>query len=180
MSALAQLASKGIQADEALLERVKTLLNNLREKIETEFQLTSQAEQASIQAYNEDKARLLSTIAHLEKQYAGLEDEIKELTRCIQVQSGIVSVASQKKARNQNLLDASTALCNSVEAEYTSASASRKEELDLLSAIKERVEARFSQLQSSAVERGKQDSFQYDNAYEYKYVSTKLAQVDSN
>lgn len=143
MSALAQLASKDLQADEALLERVKTMLTNFREKIEAEFQEAAAAEQAAIEAYNEDKARLTATIEHLENQKAGLEQEIHELDKCIVVQTGIVQSATSKRDRNTQLLEDAQALCGSVEEEYQTATEARREELDLLAAIRERVEARF-------------------------------------
>eukprot|EP01006_Ploeotia_vitrea_P033063 TRINITY_DN65217_c0_g1_i1.p1 TRINITY_DN65217_c0_g1~~TRINITY_DN65217_c0_g1_i1.p1 ORF type:complete len:173 (+),score=31.59 TRINITY_DN65217_c0_g1_i1:597-1115(+) len=154
MSALAQLASKDLQADEALLERVKTMLTNFREKIEAEFQEAAAAEQAAIEAYNEDKARLTATIEHLENQKAGLEQEIHELDKCIVVQTGIVQSATSKRDRNTQLLEDAQALCTAVEEEYQTATEARREELDLLAAIRERVEARFGQLSEGVKERG--------------------------
>jgi len=68
MSALAQLASKDIQGDEAILERVKNMLTNFREKIEGEFQAAAAAEAAAIDAYNAEKARLEAAIEHLSTQ----------------------------------------------------------------------------------------------------------------
>jgi len=65
MSALAQLASKDLQGDEAMLERVKTMLTNFREKVEADYQEAAVAEQAAVEAYNVEKARLESTIEHL-------------------------------------------------------------------------------------------------------------------
>jgi len=44
MTALSQLANKDIQADEGLLNRVKTLLTNFREKMEAEFNAAAAAE----------------------------------------------------------------------------------------------------------------------------------------
>jgi predicted nucleic acid-binding Zn-ribbon protein len=168
MSALAQLAAKDTQADEALLERVKTLLNNYRDKIEQEFQEAAAAEQAAIEAYNEDKNRLVTTIDHLTNQKQGLEEELQELEKCIVVQTGIVMSASAKRDRNQRLLDDARALCQAVTDEYTAATSARREELDLLAVIRERVEARFGQLSEGVKERGVQDEFTYTNNYAYE------------
>lgn len=76
-------------------------------------------------------------------QKSGLEDEIKELDKCIVTQSGIITAATSKRNRNQNLLDDASSLCAAVEEEYHSSTEARSEELDLLRAIRERVEARF-------------------------------------
>jgi hypothetical protein len=42
------------------------MLTNFREKVEAEYQSAVAAENAAVAAYNEDKARLEATIAHLE------------------------------------------------------------------------------------------------------------------
>jgi PBP1b-binding outer membrane lipoprotein LpoB len=168
MAAMSQLASKDLQADEALLEKVKTLLSNFREKTDTEYREAAAAEEAAIAAYNEDKARLTEGINSLETQQEGLESELKQLTKCIVTQTGIVQSASTKRDRNQRLLEDAQALGQSVADEYASATASRKEELELLSAIRERVEARFSELSEDVVERGEEDTFTYTNEYAYE------------
>jgi len=168
MSALSQLASKDLQADEALFERVKTMLTNYRSKIQAEYQESASAEQAAIAAYNEDKARLTNAIDTLSTQKDELEQELKELQKCIITQTGIVLSATNKRDRNQRLLDDATALCDAVTHEYNSASESRREELDLLKAIRERVDARFGQLSEGVTERGEQDEFTYTNDYAYE------------
>jgi len=168
MSAMSQLASKDIQADEALLEKVKTLLTNFREKTDSEYRDAATAEEAAIAAYNEDKARLTDAINSLQTQKDGLEGELKQLEKCIITQTGIVQSATQKRDRNQRLLDDASALCNSVAEEYTAATASRKQELELLSAIRERVEARFGQLSEGVTARGEEDTFTSTNDYAYE------------
>lgn len=143
MSALSQLASKELQADEALFEKVKTMLTNFRVKIQEEYEAEAESEQNAIAAYNEDKSRLTILIENLASQKSGLQDEIKELDKCIVTQSGIITAATSKRNRNQNLLDDASSLCAAVEEEYHSSTEARSEELDLLRAIRERVEARF-------------------------------------
>lgn len=168
MAAMSQLASKDLQADEALLEKVKTLLTNFREKVETAFREAAAVEEAAIAEYNEDKSRLTASISSLETQQEGLENELRQLEKCIITQTGIVQSATQKRDRNQRLLEDAQALCQSVADEYASASASRKEELELLAAIRERVQARFSELTEDVTARGVQDEFTYSNEYAYE------------
>jgi len=168
MSALAQLASKDLQADDGLLDRVRTMLQNFRSKIETEYNDTAAAEQQAIELFNSQKAKLETTIDNLANQKDGLEQELQSLDKCIITQQGIVSSASAKRDRNQRLWDDAAALCNSVEEEYKSASSARKQELELLAAIRERVEARFAQLSTGVKDRGTQDEFTYSNDYAYE------------
>lgn len=169
MATLVQLATSDIEADSGFLERVKGELNNFKDKLTADYQEAATAEDASIAAYNADKSRLESTIQNLVEQEAALENEINELNKCIVTQQGIISSATAKRDRNQRLLDDATALCAAIEEEYTNASAARKEELELLAAIRERVESRFAQLSKGVTERGTQDEFTYENASEYEH-----------
>jgi hypothetical protein len=41
------------------------MLTNFREKVENDYQVTAVAEQAAVEAYNNDKARLEATIESL-------------------------------------------------------------------------------------------------------------------
>lgn len=168
MSALSQLASKDLQADEALFERVKTMLTNFRSRIQADYEEAALAEQAAVAAYNEDKARLTALIESLAAQKEGLEAEISELDKCITTQTGIILSATSKRDRNQKLLDDASSLCQAVTEEYESATEARREELDLLRAIRERVEARFSQLSDDVTAIGQQDEFTYENTYSYE------------
>jgi len=90
------------------------------------------------------------------------------LEKCIVTQTGILFKATEKRDRNANLLADAHALCDSVAAEYQSATASRKEELELLAAIRERVEARFAEISTDVQERANEDTFSYTNEYAYE------------
>jgi len=169
MATLVQLATSDIEADSGFLERVKGELNNFKDKLTADYQEAAATEDASVAAYNADKSRLEATIENLTQQEAGLENEINELNKCIVTQQGIISSATAKKDRNQRLLDDATALCTAVDAEYKNATEARKEELELLGAIRERVEARFAQLSKGVTERGQQDNFTYENASDYDH-----------
>jgi len=85
------------------------------------------------------------------------------------MQTGIVESATAKRDRNQKLWDDAKAMCEAFNKEYESATKARKEELKLLAAIRERVEARFAQLSEGVTERGKQDDFDYENQSEYEH-----------
>lgn len=170
MSALAQLAQADIQADEGLLEKVRDLFIKYKEDMGIKFAEAAEAEQKAEEEYAETKARLEATIEHLAQQEIDLAIEIEALDKCIVMQTGIVQAATAKRDRNQELLDAATEMCASFNAEYEAATAARKEELELLALIRERVEFHFAHLAEGVVERGKMDKedFEYDNAYAYE------------
>jgi len=168
LAALAQMASSKVEADEGFLERVKGMLNNFREKVVADFQTAATSEDENVNQYTTDKTRLETTISNLENQLTSLEFEIGELKKCIGTQTGIINTATAKRDRNQRLLDDAHNLCNATENEYQSATAARKQELELLGAIRQRVEARFAQLSKGVTERGEQDEFTYTNQSEYE------------
>jgi hypothetical protein len=68
-------------------------------------------------------------------------------------------------------LDDGDSLCGTAELEYTNASKARTGELKLLAALKERVEERFGELSEGVSERGKEDSFAYNNENDYEHKS---------
>lgn len=88
-----------------------------------------------------------------------MELELTQLDKCIITQIGIVNSAQAKLDRNSKLKEDASNLCQACEDEYKSSSNSRKQELALLAAIKDRVEARFATISSGVTERGKQDNF---------------------
>lgn len=128
MSAMAQLGSSEVQADEELLNRVKNLLTNFKDNLVEKFNNSSQAEQAAIEEFKSEKARLEGMVSQLEAQEEGLKAEIAALNKCIVVQSSIVSDASAKRDRNQRIWDDAKALCEAVEDEYHTSTEARQEE----------------------------------------------------
>jgi len=67
VAAMAQLAMGDVQADEGLLDRVKELLRKFKSDVEESLRELEEAENASIEDYNNTKARLEATIANLEE-----------------------------------------------------------------------------------------------------------------
>lgn len=145
LSAFVQLATSD-DGDAKLWEKVRDVLTNFGKKTQDEYFATSEAEEAAIAAFDEDKARLEDTIADLDEQLTTLQAEINELQKCIVTNQGIVSVNTAKRDRNQTLLDDATALCGAVDTEYENATSARKQELKLLDLIRERVEQKFAEM----------------------------------
>jgi chromosome segregation ATPase len=139
----AELALKQLSADDGVLERIKELLRKLSSDLDSEFQEAEEDEQASIAEYNETKERTENSLASLSAQIDSLNAELNELNKCIVVQGGIVQSATAKLERNNKLAEDASAMCQVFVEEYHSAAAGRKEELDLIYVIKQKVEARL-------------------------------------
>ncbi|CAD8184855.1 unnamed protein product [Paramecium pentaurelia] len=145
---LASLAriSLAEQVSSADVDRLIQLLQTLRNNIEDSYnQFTAENNQAIV-LYNNQKERIDKNIARLEKSKTRLEDQITDLNGCVATQTAISQAASNKKQRNQRLLDDATALCTTFNSEYENASAARRQELVLLSEVERLVEKRQNEV----------------------------------
>jgi len=141
----------------------------LRAKLEQDNKEAIETEESQVAKYNADVDRIEQIIANLNSQQEALENEITELDKCIVTQQNIVASATQKKQRNQTLYDDAIKMCAAMDRQYDSAKVGRSAELELLAAIKVKVEEHFSKLTSGVTARGEMDNFDdtYDNASDY-------------
>jgi chromosome segregation ATPase len=79
-----QLGSQ--EVDDLLMKRVKTIINDVKDKTEALFQEQYNNEQNSIASYNEDKSRIEVVVKNLEDNQSNLEQEIAALNKCIVTQ----------------------------------------------------------------------------------------------
>jgi len=142
-AALASLSTNQNDADLELLERVRNVLQNLSEAIESNWADRVALEEQLIAASEEAVANATQVVNDLLQEQSNLTVEVADLKKVIVTETGVVAAATAKRNRNQNLLDDASSLCAAVEEEYHSSTEARSEELDLLRAIRERVEARF-------------------------------------
>jgi urocanate hydratase len=178
LQVMVQMASSSdLAVDEQLFQRVKELIKNQLTKTTDKIQEVVAAEQTAVETFNAEETRVKGIIAQLETAIQALEVEITQLDKCIVTQIGIVNSAQAKLDRNSKLKEDASNLCQACEDEYKSSSNSRKQELQLLAAIKDRVEVRFAALSSGVTERGKADSFNYnaENDYEKKQFVASTA-----
>lgn len=129
------------------MERIKELLRKLAVDLDDKWRIAQEDEQEAIQEYTETTTRINAELANGHAEQENLEAEVKTLEKCIIMQSGIVQSASAKLERNQKLANDAAVMCSTFEEEYHSASEGRKEELDLLAVIKQKVDAKFQQLE---------------------------------
>merc|ERR1712157_517088 len=174
LAVLAQLASQEVIADSALLNQLQQLFLTFKAKFESEHAAAVEAEEAAIVKYEADVARISAIIENLKAQQLALEAEIAELDKVIITQQNIVASATQKVDRNTRLLADAKKMCAAMDKQYVAAKAGRKAELELLAAIKVKVEEHFAKFSAGVVERGELDNF--DNTYtnESEYVKPEF------
>jgi hypothetical protein len=93
--------------------------------------------------FEAQKERIENNITRLEAATESLKEEISSLNGVIGQQTAIAQAASNKKSRNSKLLDDATALCGSFNAEYTAATAGRRQELVIVSELERMVARRM-------------------------------------
>ncbi|CAD8173819.1 unnamed protein product [Paramecium pentaurelia] len=151
--AFSQLASQQDSFDQSQIERVEQLLLQLRENIHDTYNQFTISNAASVAAFNNQKDRINIILNRLSNQDEKLQDKLDHLNQCIGNQSAIVQVASTKVERNQQLWDQAVNLCNTFQAEYYTATRSRRSEISLIDELEEQVRQRFQQVEEQKPRR---------------------------
>mmetsp|Transcript_18625 Transcript_18625/g.33664 ORF Transcript_18625/g.33664 Transcript_18625/m.33664 type:complete len:364 (-) Transcript_18625:41-1132(-) len=154
------------EVDQASVERVIDLFNELRDNTvasQTDYDVS---EAASIEAYTQQVNELNERLAELESDEQSLRQHIRDMNQCVANQTAVLSEATAKESRNSELLESSTALCNDFYNEYETESLNRSQELKLIQEVRALVQRRLNQLKPEAYARANADSYEeYENKY---------------
>lgn len=142
-AALASLSTNQNDADLELLERVRNVLQNLSEAIESNWNDRVALEEQLIAASEEAVANATQVVNDLLQEQSNLTVEVADLKKVIVTETGVVAAATAKRNRNQNLWDDAEDLCELQDAEYENGTNGRRQERDLIDAIRSKVETRY-------------------------------------
>lgn len=142
-SALASLSTMDSAADLELLEKVRNVLNNLSEAINAEWDARVEEEQGLIESGEQTLASAQAAHQDLLDEEAALTLEIAHLNKTIVTETGVVAAATAKRNRNQNLWDDAEELCAVQDAEYAQGTEGRRQERDLIDALRAKVTLRY-------------------------------------
>jgi hypothetical protein len=142
-AALAALQTAQNDADLEVLERVRNVLNNLSESLNEDWDARVAAEQDLIEQGEAALAGATAAEQELLDEESALEIEVADLNKTIVTETGVVASSTAKRDRNQRLWDDATSLCQIQEDEYTHATEGRRQERDLVDALRQKVSARF-------------------------------------
>ncbi|CAD8073137.1 unnamed protein product [Paramecium primaurelia] len=144
-NAFSLLASQQDSVDPSQIERVEQILLQLRENINDTYNQFTISNAATVAAFNNQKDSIKIILNRLSNQDEKLQDKIYHLNQCIGNQSAIVQVASTKLERNLQLWDQAVTLYNTFQAEYYTATRSRRSEILFIDEFEEQVRQRFQQ-----------------------------------
>lgn len=142
-ASFAALATAQGGADQELLEKLRNVLSNISEAIESNWAERTEEEARFIENYETIYATTKAVHQELMDHQDSLTSEIAALHKCVVNQTGIVGSATAKRDRNQKLWDDAAALCTASDEEYENAKLQRREERDVIDALRAKVEARF-------------------------------------
>jgi chromosome segregation ATPase len=140
---LATLASKGAEAEAELFEQARNIFVNLGDSLDEAWEARIQVEDELIASGERETAAANGIVAELEAHIQNLNIEITNLHRCEVEQSGVINSATAKRDRNQRLWDDSQELCGSQGEFYEQAKNQRREERDIIDAVRQKVELRW-------------------------------------
>jgi hypothetical protein len=140
---LAALANKNTQADAELFEQARNIFENLSEALEANWVERVVLEDHLIAQNEASVASTEQIIAELIQHIENLNIELVNLNRCIVIQTGVVGTATAKRDRNQRLWDDSNELCGSQAEFYEQSKNQRREERDIIDAVRQKVNIRW-------------------------------------
>ena len=125
VSVFAQIAAKKVLADSASLEKVRQLLETLKDNVKNSLSDYQSQETAAVDTYNQRVSDIQASLDELTTTEASLRDQISTLENCVASQSAIVSSATSKLDRNTDLLNQAQSMCDNFQQEYNDSTAKR-------------------------------------------------------
>jgi len=126
LSIMAQISSqREILSDDIVLEKIKELLTHLKDNVLKSFQDYQDDEKKIEQDLLDRKTLLQQYYASLQESEKKLIKDIEDMDSCLSVENSIVSAASDKKERNEGLMDSAKSMCDNFENEYKEATDAR-------------------------------------------------------
>lgn len=126
LSIMAQISSqREILSDSSALEKIQELLTHLKENVLNSFQEYQDEEKQMETQLNDRKALLQEFQASLQENEKKIMKDIDDMDSCLSVENSIISTASDKKERNEGLLDSAKSMCDNFENEYKQATEAR-------------------------------------------------------
>lgn len=126
LSIMAQISSqREILSDSSALEKIQELLTHLKENVLNSFQEYQEEEKQMEQQLNDRKTLLQDFQTSLQENEKKIMKDIDDMDSCLSVENSIISTASDKKERNEGLLNSAKSMCDNFENEYKQATEAR-------------------------------------------------------
>lgn len=117
--------------------KVREFLVDLRKRIAERFEHATSQENAAMEEFQEQSKLIGDLREELSQQEHTLKVLIAEMEECSSEEGSILAMNTQRKTRNERLLEAAQAMCNAFSVEFEVGSRSRSESIQLYNKILE-------------------------------------------
>merc|ERR1712159_299084 len=178
----AQMASseEDVFVDQSTVDRVRQMMSDMVGTVRVNLDALQSAEAALQAEYDTVSANLEETLRQLRALEARLSGHIDDMNACVLEEGIVMTAATEKVARNTEMLDTANAMCEAFRVSYEVATEGRNEERDLLRIIKQLAEkhmVKYRDATTTVLESGENSAYeemQYD-AGEYAATSNEWA-----
>lgn len=178
---LAQMVAseEDVFVEESAVDRVRKLMEEMVGTVRVNLDSLEGTERGLQEEYDTVSANLEETLRQLRALEVRLTSHIDDMNKCVLEEDIIMTEAAAKEARNTEMLNVATAMCDSFATEYTVATEGRNEERDLLRIIKQLAEKRMVKYRDANTESKYGDD--YGQSYQDEEYDTQeyLANSDS-
>jgi hypothetical protein len=141
----AQMAAsdEDVFVDQSAVDRVRQMMADMVGTVRVNLDSLQGAEAALQAEFDTVSANLEETLRQLGALEARLSGHIDDMNACVLEEGIVMTAATEKVARNTEMLDTATAMCNAFRVSYEVATEGRNEERDLLRIIRVMAEKRM-------------------------------------
>jgi hypothetical protein len=171
---LAQMVAseEDVFVEESAVDRVRKLMEEMVGTVRVNLDGLESNERALQEEFDTVSANLEETLRQLRALEARLNAHIDDMNKCVLEEDIIMTEAAAKEARNTEMLETATAMCDSFRTEYEVATEGRNEERDLLRIIKQLAEKRMVKYRDANTES------KYGADYGAKYEAEEYEKTD--
>ncbi len=152
---LAQMATsdEDMFTDEGAVSKIREMLEGLIVKVQDALAADQLTEAIQLESFTKIKNNTEANIRDLKANEVRLSDHIDAMEQCVLEEDVIISKSKAKFERNSSLLKAAQEMCSAMADEYATATAARKEELELLVVVRGMVNKRLGGVGQSVKSR---------------------------
>merc|ERR1712039_685646 len=173
----AQMAAseEDVFVDQSAVDRVRQMMADMMGTVRVNLDSLQSAEAALQEEFDTVSANLEETLRQLGALEARLSGHIDDMNACVLEEGIVMTAATEKVARNTEMLNTATAMCDAFRVSYETATEGRNEERDLLRIIKQLAEKRMVRYRDASTES------KYGENYgaEYENMEYNAGQYDS-
>merc|ERR1712170_296327 len=163
----AQMAAseEDVFVDQSAVDRVRAMMQQMVGTVRVNLDQLQSTEAALQAEYDTVSANLEETLRQLRAIEARLQGHMDDMNACVLEEGIVMTAATEKVARNTEMLETAQAMCEAFRVSYETATEGRNEERDLLRIIKQLAEKHMVRYRDASATRLDEDVYatEYEN-----------------